>query len=137
MSKIFKKGQLVKIKKDCFKNDIWYIDSYDYNAVNKTIECKLYKQHSYYKCITSSFIIVDIRDIEPYEDKEMKPYSNGRNLKLSYEVKSFIEILESLNKSCNKVGGIGFELKELEQISAADLLATLSTNNIRFTVEGV
>ena len=133
----YQKGQLVKIKKDCFKNDIWYIDSYYYNTVNKTIECKLYKQHSHYKCITSSFIIVDIRDIEPYEDKEMKPYSNERNLKLSYEVKSFIEILESLNKSCNKAGGCGFELKELEQISAADLLASLCTNNIRFTVRGV
>lgn len=134
MSKKFKKGDLVKIKKDCFKNDIWYIDSYEYN--NKIIEVKLFKQHPYYKCLTSSFINVDIRDIEPYED-ELKPYSNERNLKLSYEVKSFIEILDSLNKSCKKVGGSGFDLKELERISAADLLATLSTNNIRFTVEGV
>ena len=135
MSKKFKKGDLVKIKKDCFKNDIWYIDSFEYN--NKIIEIKLFKQHPYYKCITSSFIIVDIRDIEPYEDKEMKPYSNERNLKLSYEVKSFIEILESLNKSCKKAGGSGFDLKELERISAADLLANLSTNHIRFTIEGV
>lgn len=134
MSKKFKKGDLVKIKKDCFKNDIWYIDSYEYN--NKIIVVKLFKQHPYYKCLTSSFINVDIRDIEPYED-ELKPYSNERNLKLSYEVKSFIEILDSLNKSCKKVGGRGFDLKELERISAADLLATLSTNNIRFTVEGV
>ena len=47
--------------------------------------------------------------------------------------KDFWDMLDSLQLSLRKAGGLPFDRKRLEKLSAVDLLAGLAPNHIRFT----
>ena len=66
---------------------------------------------------------------------QVKTYQCERNTRVSNEARALIKLLDNLNREADKAGGSGWTLEQLEKMTAADLLCTLCTNNLRFKYE--
>lgn len=83
--------------------------------------------------IDKSFFYSEILPVK--KEEQMKTYQCERNNRVSNEARAFLKTIDNLNQEVNKAGGVGWTLEELEDMTAADLLCTLCTNDIKFKYE--
>lgn len=75
-------------------------------------------------------------DIKPARKvNQVKTYQCERNTRVANEAKAFLKTITNLNQEVFKAGGTGWSLEELENMTAADLLCTLCTMDIKFKYE--
>ena len=83
--------------------------------------------------IDKSFFYSEILPVK--KEEQMKTYQCERNTRVANEAKAFLKTINNLNQEAVYAGGVGWTLEELENMTAADLLCTLCTMDIKFKYE--